>query len=237
MREDGIGGDTEEVGKKPVLCVGIVGDCPGTGITAGGDETAHLGEFTDIFCGGLPDGGYRCFVKSAFTPEVAYGGEGWHPDSAVFFHGKEGIVVLVGAMLHGIHPGRSGSLYSTGAVGMSHDRKALLVGDVNQFVDLGRGQTFFGENTGMVKIHEAGDHDFDKIGTVFTVLFYKGGIVGQGLPGFADESAIVTLLAQGGKGCAVGDAVLGGDVSGGFACAPAVAAVPEVSEALGLVLR
>ena len=75
---------SQGLGKQRILRFAAVGYSPGAGIGAGGDETAHGAEVGHILKGALQNGADGALVKAAFTPQVAYGGKGGHPDSAVF---------------------------------------------------------------------------------------------------------------------------------------------------------
>ena len=95
-------------------------------------------------------------------------------------------------------------------VAMGHDGHAFFVSDVDQLVDLGSGVAGLGEDTEMVKIHDAGDHDLDKVGTVGFHFAHQVVVFPEICISLADESAVVTGFAEGRQGCAVTDAVFTG---------------------------
>ena len=66
-------------------------------------------------------------------------------------------------MLHRVDSRLCSRFHHLAAVGMGHTGKALFVGNVDHFPDLPGLQPFFAEDSAVVKIHDAGDHDLDKI--------------------------------------------------------------------------
>ena len=157
----------EDFGKERMLCIRPVGDSPCAGIGAGGEQTPKSGEFLDIICGVFKNGSDCGFAEPTGAPQIGDGGKGGHPNSPVFGHGGECVSVGVCPMLDGVHSGRGGGLHGVRAVAVRHDGEALLVGDVDQLLDLGGRKTFLGQYSCPVKIHQAGNHNFDKICAVF----------------------------------------------------------------------
>ena len=133
-------------------------------------------------------------------------------------------------MLHGIHPGLSRGQHRPRPVGVRHHRHALLMGNVNQLPDFFRFQPRLRQHAEPVKIHQAGNHNFDEIRPVFPGVHDYFREFFQILVLFADEAAVVPRLAQRSQRRPVGDAVLPCQLPGPFAHAPAVAAVPEIGK-------
>ena len=147
----------------------------------------------------------------------------------------EGVRVQIRAVFHGIHPGQRRSFHRPGAVGVGHYGKAFLVGNMDQLPDGFRGKAVLGQHTEAIKIHQTGDHDFDKIRAFRPLLSNHSGILGEIFVLFPNKAAVVTLRAQRRQRRAVGDAVLPRQRPGFRPHAPAVAAVTEVGKAQLLV--
>ena len=205
---DGLGAGGEvNIGKQVEFGQTAVGHGPGSGIRARCDQAAHGGKGVDIGQIMLQNGLDGDFVETSLAPQISYGGEGRNPNDTILFHGKQSLGIQVSAVVDGIDAGFGSGLGGAGTVAMGHDGKAFLVGYVDQFPDLMGRETFFGENTKTVEVHEAGDHNFYEISTVLPVGADESGIVTHCFPGQADEAAVVTLFTQGRKRGAVGDAV------------------------------
>ena len=109
------------------------------------------------------------------------------------------------------------------------------MGDGDELGDLGSGQTVFRQHAEMVKVHQSGDHDLDKIRALGLHGQHQGVEFFFVFVGLADESAIVPGLAQGRERCAVTNTVVRCQFPGPSAYAPAVAAVAQVGIAPGLI--
>ena len=121
--------------------------------------------------------------------------------------------------------------YRPGAVGMSHHRKAFLMGNMHQLSDLCAGQAFLRQHPKAVKIHEAGDHDLDKIAALCPGLLHKLSEFFEIFIGFSDKGTVMPFFAQIGQGRTVGNAVIRRQFPRPFAGVPAIAAVPQVAVA------
>ena len=100
-------------------------------------------------------------------------------------------------MFHGIHTGTQSSGNGLISVGMDHDGKALLVGDVDQLHNLLAGQTGAGKAAEGGKIHNSGNHKLDKIAPGLPNLMKKTTVVCQGLIGPAKKAAVVSCFIDG----------------------------------------
>ena len=144
--------------------------------------------------------------------------------------------IQVRPVLHGIHPRSRRSLHGSRPVGMGHDGKALLVGNVDQLPDFVGGQALFRQNAEAVKVHQAGDHDLHKVRALFPEARDHGGILPEAVIPLADEAAVVACFTQRCQGRSVADAVLRCQLPGLCAHAPTVAAVAQVGKAQPLVI-
>ena len=118
---------------------------------------------------------------------------------------------------------------------MGHDGKPCPVGYADHLSDLLGLQGAAGEDAEAVKVHEAGDHDFDKIPALCADLLDQGLVRFHGVEAPADEAAVVAPLVDGEEGGPVGDAVRARQIPGEPPHAPTVPAIPEVGESQGPV--
>ncbi len=78
--------------------------------------------------------------------------------------------------------------------------KPCPMSDADHLPDLLGLQGAAGEDAEAVKVHEAGDHDFDKIPALCADLLDQGLVRFHGVEAPADEAAVVAPLVDGGRG-------------------------------------
>ena len=212
-----------------------MGHRPGSCIRSGCQKPAHARKQANIFHGAFQNLLHRVLCKPSPAPQISNGRQRRHPDCPGLLHGVQGSCIQIRAVFNGIHAGSSCGFHRPGAVGMGHYRHPLFVCNVNQLPDFVRLHTILRQDAKPVKVHQSGNHNFDKIRTVVSVFLYELRIFPEILVFFSDKTAVVSGLAQGAEWCPVGNPIISGQFSGPLSHAPAVTAVPEPDKAQLLI--
>ena len=115
---------------------------------------------------------------------------------------------------------------------MGHNGHPLLVGNMDKLPDPFRWLSRFCQYTEAIKIHNAGDHDLNKIRAVFPVADHQVRIFPQVLIAKADKASVVPFKAQRCQGRYIADAIFRRKPSRAGTDPPTVTAIPQVGISL-----
>ena len=139
-------------------------------------------------------------------------------------------------MLNGVDAAKQRRADGTVAVGVRHDGKPCVVRHGDHGADLAFGQRPPGDDAVVVKVHQAGDHELDKMGSLGFRFGHKRAVFVRRVKAAADEAAVVPGFVDREGGHTVADAVFRREPGGKRAHAPAVAAVAQIGIAAQLIL-